>query len=72
LVFNQLFGNVEKAFGEYLLFFSISNSAGVFAIENLQQGTYIFSVDGKSVQPEKVVIDENTNPFQELNLHKGV
>jgi hypothetical protein len=50
--------------------FSITNSAGVFYLEGLEQGSYTLQINGQPAQPEKLEIDESSEPFQELNLKK--
>ncbi len=52
--------------GETVL--SITNEAGVFYLENLQQGTYNLLVRGQPVQPSQIVIDANSPSLQEVNL----
>ncbi len=53
-----------------LSIFSITNSAGVFYLEGLEQGSYTLQINGQPAQPEKLEIDESSEPFQELNLKK--
>ncbi len=47
---------------------SITNGAGIFFLENLQQGTYNLLINDKPAQPEKITIDSNSEPMQEVNL----
>jgi len=47
---------------------SITNGAGVFFLENLKQGRYNLRVNGKIPTPSEVIIDDQSEPFQELNL----
>jgi hypothetical protein len=49
---------------------SVTNEAGIFFLETLQQGTYKLLVNGKPMQPETLVLDENSQSFQELNLQE--
>ena len=46
--------------------FSVTNGAGVYYLEGLQQGDYTLQVNGKSVGNLK--LEESSQPFQELNL----
>ncbi|NEU71376.1 carboxypeptidase regulatory-like domain-containing protein [Hassallia byssoidea VB512170] len=48
---------------------SVTNGAGVFFLENLQQGTYNLLINGKAAQPEKITIDANSQPIQEVKLN---
>jgi hypothetical protein len=50
--------------------FSVTNSAGVYYLEQLQQGSYNLQINGKSAQPNILTLDESSQPFQELNLQK--
>jgi hypothetical protein len=47
---------------------SITNSAGVFYLEQLPLGTYQLKVNGKSPEPNTITIKEGSNTLQELNL----
>ncbi|MDZ8225798.1 carboxypeptidase-like regulatory domain-containing protein [Nostoc sp. ChiVER01] len=47
---------------------SITNSAGVFYLEQLRKGTYQLKVNGKSVEPNTITIKADSNTLQELNL----
>ncbi|MCC5628159.1 carboxypeptidase-like regulatory domain-containing protein [Nostoc sphaeroides CHAB 2801] len=47
---------------------SITNSAGVFYLEQLRQGTYQLKVNDKSVEPNSITIKADSNTLQELNL----
>ncbi len=57
-----------RASGERL--FSVTNDAGVYYLERLQQSAYIIQVDGKSAEPGSVELQDASAPFQELNLKK--
>jgi Carboxypeptidase regulatory-like domain len=46
--------------------FSVTNGAGVYFLEGLQQGEYQLEINGKSVDSLK--LEENSAAFQELNL----
>ncbi len=46
--------------------FSITNDAGVYYLESLQQGNYTLQINGKSVGSLK--LEESSEPFQELNI----
>ena len=48
--------------------FSVTNDAGVFFLENLQQGTYDLFINGEPAQPQNITIDGNSEAMQELNL----
>ncbi|MGL5193512.1 MAG: carboxypeptidase-like regulatory domain-containing protein [Chroococcales cyanobacterium] len=47
---------------------SITNSAGVYYLEQLRQGTYELKVNGKPVMPNTVTINTDSDTLQELNL----
>jgi hypothetical protein len=48
---------------------SITNSAGVYYLEQLRQGTYQLKVNGKSsVEPNTITISAQSETLQELNL----
>ncbi|MDJ0703236.1 MAG: hypothetical protein QNJ46_08150 [Leptolyngbyaceae cyanobacterium MO_188.B28] len=47
---------------------SITDGADVFYLEGLRQGTYQLDIKGEPAQPNQVVIDTASEPFQELNL----
>ena len=47
---------------------SLTNGAGVFFLENLDQETYTLNVDGRSPQPARIKITPETQSFIELNL----
>lgn len=47
---------------------SVTNGAGIFFLENLQQGNYKLLVNGKSVNPGEILIDENSENMQEVKL----
>ncbi|MDY6781013.1 MAG: carboxypeptidase-like regulatory domain-containing protein [Cyanobacteriota bacterium] len=48
--------------------FSITNNAGVFYLENLQQGSYNLLIDDLPAIPKTLILDESSKPFQEINL----
>ena len=48
--------------------FSITNTAGIFVLENLEPGNYKFTIQNKPTQPEKILLDSTDETFQELNL----
>lgn len=47
---------------------SITNSAGIFYLEQLRQGTYELKVNNKSVEPYRITINSDSPTLQELNL----
>ncbi|MEH2379691.1 MAG: carboxypeptidase-like regulatory domain-containing protein [Nostoc sp.] len=47
---------------------SITNSAGVFYLEQLRQGTYQLKINGKLSEPNTITIKADSNTLQELNL----
>ncbi|MDJ0736549.1 MAG: carboxypeptidase-like regulatory domain-containing protein [Nostocaceae cyanobacterium] len=47
---------------------SVTNGAGIFFLENLQQGTYNLLINDKTAKPEQITIDANSEPMQEINL----
>ncbi|MUG95077.1 carboxypeptidase regulatory-like domain-containing protein [Scytonema sp. UIC 10036] len=47
---------------------SITNSAGVYYLEQLRQGTYELKVNGKSVDFNTITINAQSETLQELNL----
>jgi outer membrane usher protein FimD/PapC len=49
-------------------FASITNSSGVFYLEQLRQGTYELKVNNKSVEPNMMTINSDSPTLQELNL----
>jgi outer membrane usher protein FimD/PapC len=49
-------------------FASITNSSGVFYLEQLRQGTYGLKVNNKSVEPNRMTINSDSPTLQELNL----
>ncbi len=57
---------VPKDKGKKVL--SVTNGAGVFFLENLQQGTYNLLLNGKPAQPDTITIDTNSESIQEVNL----
>jgi Carboxypeptidase regulatory-like domain len=50
--------------------FSVTNSAGVYYLEQLQQGTYNLQINGQPAKQEKTMINESSEPFQALNLQQ--
>ncbi len=66
---NPVSGASVKALSEsgdsYL---SITNTAGVYYLEGLSRGSYTLLVDGNKAFPSKLIIDEQSEEFQELNL----
>lgn len=50
---------------------SLTNGAGVFFLENLKQGRYNLRVNGEIPEPSEIIIDDQSEPFQELNLRKA-
>ena len=51
--------------------FSITNDAGVFYLEGLQQGEYDLLINEQPAQPGLLQIEGVSEPFQELNLLYG-
>jgi Carboxypeptidase regulatory-like domain len=49
--------------------FSVTNGAGVYYLEGLQQGEYKLQINGKSISNLK--LEGDSQPFQELNLKYG-
>ena len=49
---------------------SINNGAGVFYLEGLRQGAYRLEINGEPAQPNRMIIDTASEPFQELNLQR--
>ncbi|MDB9371810.1 carboxypeptidase-like regulatory domain-containing protein [Nodularia sphaerocarpa] len=47
---------------------SITNSAGIFYLEQLPLGTYQLQVNGKSAEPQTITINPDDETLQELNL----
>ncbi|MEA5583593.1 carboxypeptidase-like regulatory domain-containing protein [Nodularia harveyana UHCC-0300] len=47
---------------------SITNSAGIFYLEQLPLGTYQLQVNGKSAEPQTIRINPDAETLQELNL----
>lgn len=50
--------------------FSVTNGAGVYYLERLQQGIYKLEVNGQSAQPSSITIDSSSEAFQEINLQQ--
>ena len=48
--------------------FSVTNGAGVYYLERLQQGTFSLNINGEAATPAQIVLDLDAEPFQELNL----
>lgn len=51
-----------------LVSLSITNSAGVYYLDRLQQGTYHLKINGRSVAHNTVTVDADLDTLQELNL----
>ncbi len=47
---------------------SVTNGAGIFFLENLQQGNYKLLVNDRNANPGEIVIDENSETMQEVEL----
>ena len=47
---------------------SITNGAGVYYLEGLEQGAYRLEINGEPAHPNHILIDTASDPFQELNL----
>ncbi|MEO1374500.1 MAG: carboxypeptidase regulatory-like domain-containing protein [Cyanobacteria bacterium J06635_10] len=47
---------------------SVTNGAGIFFLENLQQGTYKLLINDKPAKPGEITIDGNSETMQEINL----
>ncbi|WP_414546148.1 carboxypeptidase regulatory-like domain-containing protein [Nostoc sp. CCY0012] len=48
--------------------FSVTNGAGVYYLQGLQQGNYKIEVNGQPRNIETLQLEETSAPFQELNL----
>ncbi|MBD2299223.1 carboxypeptidase regulatory-like domain-containing protein [Nostoc sp. FACHB-190] len=48
--------------------FSVTNGAGVYYLQGLQQGNYKIEVNGQPLNTENLQLQETSAPFQELNL----
>ncbi len=48
--------------------FSVTNGAGVYYLEQLPQGTFTLQINQEPAQPGTITLDEDAEPFQELNL----
>ncbi len=59
---------VEAVSEDNTVIVSITNGAGVFYLEQLQQGRYNLRINGQPAQPNTLDINESSKPFQELNL----
>jgi len=51
--------------------FSVTNGAGVYYLERLTQGTFTLDINSKPATPAQIVIDLDSESFQELNLRLG-
>ncbi len=51
--------------------FSVTNTAGVYYIEGLQQGSYRLSINGKIINNFVVTLDNLSQGLQEINLKQG-
>lgn len=49
---------------------AVTNGAGVFFLEKLQQGTYNLLINEQPAQPSTLEINQNSQSFQELNLQQ--
>ncbi len=47
---------------------SVTNGAGIFFLENLQQGNYKLLVNDKTANPGEILIDEKSETMQEVKL----
>ncbi|NER22408.1 MAG: carboxypeptidase regulatory-like domain-containing protein [Symploca sp. SIO1C2] len=50
--------------------FSVTNGAGVYYLERLPQGSFTLQINGEPAQPGMIILDESSEPFQELNLQQ--
>lgn len=50
--------------------FSVTNGAGVYYLERLQQAAYTLQINGKPAQSGTITIDKTSAAFQELNLQQ--
>ncbi|MBD2486575.1 carboxypeptidase-like regulatory domain-containing protein [Aulosira sp. FACHB-615] len=48
--------------------FSVTNDAGVYYLERLPQGTYHIKINEQVAKPDKLILNESSQHFQELNL----
>ena len=48
--------------------FSVTNDAGVYALERLEQRNYQLQINGQPAEPSSVILTEETELYQELNL----
>ena len=53
-----------------LRLFSVTNTAGVYYLERLRQGTYNLLVNDKSVNDVQVKLDNNSGYYTELNIQE--
>jgi hypothetical protein len=51
--------------------FSVTNTAGVYYLEGLQQGSYRLSVNGKTIG-DVITLENSSQPLQEINLKQGL
>ncbi|WP_313933789.1 MULTISPECIES: carboxypeptidase-like regulatory domain-containing protein [unclassified Calothrix] len=49
--------------------FSVTNAAGVYYLQGLQQGNYKIEVNGESINTQNLLIEESSAAFQQLNLN---
>lgn len=54
--------------GEGKKVLSITNSAGIFYLEQLTQGTYNLFINQQPAEPSTLELNQNSEPFFELNL----
>ena len=47
---------------------SVTNGAGIFFLEDLEQGVYNLLIDGTPAQPNQIEITPDSQPLQELDL----
>ncbi|NEP01000.1 MAG: carboxypeptidase regulatory-like domain-containing protein [Symploca sp. SIO2E9] len=50
--------------------FSVTNGAGVYYLERLPQGRFSVQINDQPVQSGEILLDESSEPFQELNLQQ--
>ncbi|WP_199320268.1 carboxypeptidase-like regulatory domain-containing protein [Leptolyngbya sp. FACHB-261] len=48
--------------------FSVTNNAGVYYLERLQQGTYNLQVNGEPAQPDSIELEASSEKLQEVSL----
>jgi len=59
---------IEAISGQRL--FSVTNDAGVFYLEGLQQGIYTLEINSQQAVPKSLELQELSEPFDELNLQQ--